>query len=101
LVSNEFSLYDKNFITLYKKRWSEEEYHKNLKQNKAIVKLPTRTVRTKSNDLFSAILAYVKMEKLEFTQHLNHFAIKSRIFLAFAKIVFIKLNALKVKGPVA
>jgi transposase len=31
LVSNDSSLSDDNFTTLYKKRWSVEEYHKNLK----------------------------------------------------------------------
>ena len=95
LVSNDFSLSDDDFTTLYKKRWSVEEYHKSLKQNAAIAKSPTRKVRTQSNHLFASILAYVKMEKLKFIQNLNHFAIKSKIYLAASKAAFNELNALK------
>lgn len=36
LVSNDFSLTDEDFSTIYKKRWNVEEYHKSLKQNAAI-----------------------------------------------------------------
>ena len=95
LVSNDFSLSDDDFTTLYKKRWSVEEYHKSLKQNAAIAKSPTRTVKTQSNHLFASILAYVKMEKLKFIHHLNHFAIKSKIYLAASKAAFNELNALR------
>jgi len=95
LVSNDFSLSDDGFTTLYKKRWSVEEYHKSLKQNAAIAKSPTRTVRTQSNHLFASILAYVKMEKLKFIQNLNHFAIKSKIYLAATKAAFNELSALR------
>ena len=95
LVSNDFGLPDDGFTTLYKKRWSVEEYHKSLKQNAAIAKSPTRTVRTQGNHLFASILAYVKMEKLKFVQQLNHFAIKSKIYLAATKAAFKELEALK------
>lgn len=95
LVSNDFSLSDDNFATLYKKRWSVEEYHKSLKQNAAVAKSPTRKVKTQSNHLFASILAYVKMEKLKFVQQLNHFAIKSKIYLAATKAAFNELNALR------
>ena len=95
LVSNDFSLSDDDFTTLYKKRWSVEEYHKSLKQNAAIAKSPSRTVRTQSNHLFASILAYVKLEKLKFIQQLNHFAIKSKIYLAATKAAFKELFALR------
>lgn len=42
LISNDFSLSNDNFDTLYKKRWSVEEYHKSLKQNTAIAKSPKK-----------------------------------------------------------
>lgn len=101
LVSNDFSLSDDDFTVLYKKRWSVEEYHKSLKQNAAIAKSPTRTVKTQSNHLFAAILAYVKMEKLKFIQNLNHFAIKSKIYLAATKAAFDELNSLKASNSLA
>jgi len=95
LVSNDLSLSDDDFTTLYKKRWSVEEYHKSLKQNAAIAKSPTRTVKTQSNHIFAAIMAYVKLEKLKFDSHLNHFAMKSKIYLAANKAAFKELTALK------
>jgi len=97
LVSNDFSLSDDDFTTLYKKRWSVEEYHKSLKQNAAIAKSPTRRVKTQSNHIFASIMAYVKLEKLKFANQLNHFAMKSKIYLAANKAAFKELAVLKAK----
>ena len=101
LVSNDFSLSDDDFTTLYKKRWCVEEYHKSLKQNAAIAMSPSRKVKTQSNHLFASILAYVKLEKLKFIQQLNHFAIKSKIYLAATKAAFKELFALRTICDVA
>ena len=95
LVSNNFSLSDDDFTMLYKKRWSVEEYHKSLKQNAAIGKSPTRTIKTQSNHLFASILAYVKLEQLKFTNQMNHFAMKSKLYLAAIKAAFKELEILK------
>ena len=64
--------------TIYKKRWSVEEYHKRLKQNTAIAKSPTKVIKTQRNHLFAAILAYVKLEKLKFVNQLNHFTVNAK-----------------------
>ena len=101
LVSNDLSLPDDRFTTLFKKRWGVEEYHKSLKQNAAIGKSPTRTVKTQNNHLFAAILAYVKLEQLKFTTHLNHFAMKSKLYLAAIKAAFKELELLKQAQPTA
>ncbi len=101
LVSNDFSLSDDDFTTLYKKRWSVEEYHKSLKQNAAIAKSPTRIVKTQSNHIFASIMAYVKLEKLKFSSHLNHFAMKSKIYLAANKAAFKELAAIKANALTA
>lgn len=98
LVSNDFSLSDDDFTTLYKKRWSVEEYHKSLKQNAAIEKSPTRTVKTQSNHIFASIMAYVKLEKMKFSSKLNHFAMKSKIYLAANKAAFKELALLKAQS---
>ena len=95
LVSNDLDLSDDDFTTIYKKRWSVEEYHKSLKQNAAIAKSPTKVIKTQSNHLFASILAYVKLEKLKFINQLNHFAMKSKIYLAANKAAFNELIALK------
>ena len=80
LVSNDLSLTDEDFTTIYKKRWSVEEYHKSLKQNVGVAKSPTRTVNTQTNHLFCSILAYVKLEKLKLKTKLNHFELKAKIY---------------------
>ncbi len=98
LVSNDFSLSDDDFTTLYKKRWSVEEYHKSLKQNTGIAKSPTRIVKTQCNHIFASIMAYVKLEKLKFSSKLNHFAMKSKIYLAANKAAFNQLKLLKVNS---
>lgn len=99
LVSNDFNLSDDDFTTIYKKRWSVEEYHKSLKQNAAVAKSPTRTIKTQSNHFFAAILAYVKLEKLKFINQMNHFAMKSKIYLAAHKAAFNELLDLKKVKP--
>ena len=45
LVTNELTLTDEQFGTLYKKRWGVEEYHKSLKQNESIGSSPAHTER--------------------------------------------------------
>ena len=94
LVSNDFDLSADDFKTIYKKRWSVEEYHKSLKQNVGIGQSPTRTVQTQSAHLFASILAYVKYERLKFCKKLNHFAIKAKIYLAAMKAAFMELQKL-------
>ena len=79
LVTNNLELSSDDFETLYKKRWSVEEYHKSIKQNASVEKSPTHTERTQQNHLFASLLAYVKLEKLKFSNQMNHFALKSKI----------------------
>jgi hypothetical protein len=99
LVTNELTLTDKQFRTLYKKRWSVveplvREYHKSLKQNASIGNSPAHTERTQSNHIFASILGYVKLEKLKQATNLNHFAMKAKIYMASmmtAKVTFQEL----------
>jgi hypothetical protein len=94
LVTNELTLTNKQFMTLYKKRWGVEEYHKSLKQNASIGNSPAHTERTQSNHIFAAILGYVKLEKLKQATNLNHFALKAKIYMASlmtAKVTFQEL----------
>lgn len=97
LVSNQLDLSADQFITLYKKRWSVEEYHKSIKQNASIAKSPARKVKTQSNHLFASIFAYVKLEQLRFAHALKHFALKTKIYQAALKAAFKELASLKSK----
>jgi hypothetical protein len=101
LVSNNLELSTEEFKTLYKKRWSVEEYHKSLKQNVSLAKSPARTVTTQSNHLFASLLAYVKLERLKFAHKLNHFALNAKIYLVASKAAWnelYKINTLLVRN---
>lgn len=101
LVSNDFSLTDEQFTTIYKKRWGVEEYHKSLKQNVGIAKSPTRTVTTQSNHLYCAIWAYIKLEKLKLQTKLNHFQLKAKIYAQALKAAYAELANIHAQNPSA
>ena len=92
LVTNNLKLSSDDFETFYKKRWSVEEYHKSIKQNAGAEKSPTRTERTQQNHLFASMLAYVKLEKLKFINNMNHFALKTKLYIVAVKAAFKELN---------
>lgn len=94
LVSNDLTLSNTQFENTYKRRWSVEEYHKSLKQNTAIAKSPTRTVKTQSNHIFCSIIAYIKLEKLKLKTKLNHFAMKTKIQITATQEAMKKLQEL-------
>jgi IS4 transposase len=95
LVSNDLNLSAEKIQTLYKKRWSVEEYHKSLKQNTSLAKSPTRTVTTQTSHLFASLLAYVKLEKIKFVHKLNHFALKTKVYFFALKMAWLQINNLK------
>ena len=85
LVSNDSALDFDDIVDLYHKRWKIEEYHKSMKQNASLEKSPTKVVRTQSNHIFASIYAYVKLELLRVKTSLNHFALKSKIYIKALK----------------
>ena len=94
LVSNDLTLTDEQFKTLYKKRWGVEEYHKSLKQNASIGNSPAHTERTQSNHIFAAIYGYIKLEKLRLGTTFNHFALKTKIYMASMKTAIAEFQEL-------
>jgi len=95
LVSNDLNLSANDFSTTYQKRWKVEEFHKSMKQNASFAKSPTRTIHTQSNHIFCAIWAYVKLEKLKFQTHLNHFQLKAKLYLNATKAALDELNRIR------
>lgn len=82
LVTSDLSL-DYDAITiLYQKRWKIEEYHKSMKQNASLEKSPTQTFNSQTNHFFAALWAYFKLELMKVKTKLNHFALKSKIYMA-------------------
>jgi len=84
-------------ITTYQKRWGVEEYHKSLKQNTAVAKAPVKTMATQANHLFASICAFVKLERLKISENMNHFALKTKLYIKATQAAFQELAALKLK----
>ena len=81
LVSSDLNLSYEQIATIYKRRWSVEVYHKSVKSNASFAKSPTKIVQTQVNHFMLSILAYVKLEWLQLRNNLNHFAMKSKIYI--------------------
>ena len=80
---------------IYRKRWKVETYHKTLKGNAALAKPPGKTVRTQSNHCFMAICSACRLEWTSMTHQMNHFALRTRIYLKAIRHAFDELQLLK------
>ena len=98
LVSSDVTLDYEQLTTIYKRRWKVEEYHKSLKSNASLAKSPTKTIRTQSNHCFASIYAFVKLERLKMATSMNHFALRSRMYLKAVRAAFGELQTLRVPG---
>jgi|SRR5579864_993598 len=97
LVTSDTTLSAEQMMSLYQKRWKVEEYHKSLKSNLGFAKSPTKTIRTQSNHIFACLAAFIKMERLRMSSHLNHFAMKAQLYQAALASAFQQLQVLKAK----
>ena len=95
LVSSDIDLNYTDLTTNYKKRWNVECYHKSIKSNCSLAKSPTRTVKTQNNHFFMSIYSFFKLECLKIKTKMNHFALKSKIYLTALKNAFKELDILK------
>jgi hypothetical protein len=81
--------------TIYKKRWNVEVYHKSLKSNAALAKSPARRVNAQSNHIFASVITVFKMECLKIKTKMNHFALKSKLYLKAVRSAFDELRQLQ------
>ncbi len=95
LVTSDTTLGSDAITTIYRTRWNVEPYHKSLKQNASLEKSPTQTVTTQTNHVFGALCGYIKLELLKGTTKLNHFALKSKLYLRALRIAFDTLQTLQ------
>lgn len=94
LACSDLNLSYEQITTIYKKRWGVEEYHKSVKSNASFAKSPTHTIKTQCNHFMLSILAYVKLEWLKQRNHMNHFAMKTKIYQAALKAAHDELKKL-------
>lgn len=95
LVTSDVTLDATHLTTIYQKRWKIEEYHRSLKQNASLDKSPTRTVTTQTNHFFAALCAFIKLEWLRTQTKLNHYALKSKIYLSALRSAFQSLHSME------
>lgn len=101
LISNDLELSGSDLYSVYQKRWVIEEYHKSIKQNAALAKSPTKVIKTQSNHIYCSILAFVKLEKLKIASTLNHFALKTKLFINATKSAMAELTKFKLMPNLA
>jgi len=95
LVTSDLELTYTGVTTIYSKRWNVEPYHKSLKQNASLSKSPTKTVTTQSNHVFASVCAYIKLEMLKMTTKVNHFALKSKLYMRALRTAFDALDEMQ------
>jgi hypothetical protein len=95
LVTSDTTLSYDDMVCIYRKRWNVEPYHKSLKQNASLEKSPTRTVVTQTNHFFAALCSYIKLELLRVATKLNHFALKSKLYMQALQAAFNVLRELQ------
>lgn len=98
LVTSDPTLTADGIATRYRTQWHVEPYHKSLKQNAALAKSPTHTVRTQTNHFFGALCGYIKLELLKVKTKQNHFALKLKLYLRATQVAF---DALRQLAPVS
>lgn len=81
--------------TIYQKRWNVEVFHKSLKSNVSLGKSPARRINAQANHIFASIVAVFKMECLKIKTKLNHFALRSKLYLKAIRSAFDELQKLK------
>jgi len=81
LVASDLTLEASQMIGIYQKRWKTEEYHKSIKQCSSLGRSAAHTSETQQAHCIAAIINYVKLEKLNFKNRMNHFALKSQIWV--------------------
>lgn len=94
LVSSDTTLSFDDLTTSYQRRWQVECYHKSLKQNVSLEKSPTQTQTTQTNHFFAALCGFVKLEMLEVDSKMNHFALKSKLYIKALHSAFDTLRQL-------
>jgi len=95
LVTNDLTLDAQSMSKLYKRRWSVEEYHSSIKGNTSLAASPTKTKRTQKNHVFASIYSYVRLETLRLSTKLNHFALKTKLYIKAIQASFAELQKFK------
>jgi len=95
LVTDDRTLDSAGLFGVYQRRWTIEPYHKSLKQNASLERSPTQTVRTQTNHFFASLCGYIKLELMRVSTNINHFALKSKLYLNALRAAYDTLRQLQ------
>jgi hypothetical protein len=95
LVTSDTRLSHERITAIYQRRWKVETYHQSLKQNASLAKSPTKTETTQTNHFFASLYAFVKLETLKQTTSLNHYALKTKLYVSALQSAFRELQRLQ------
>ncbi len=99
LCSSDLSLGASALFAIYQKRWKVEEDHKSLKSHAALAKSPTKLPHTQQNHIFASLVAFLKLESDRTQTHLNHCALKAKLYHGAIQAAFAQLQELKARHP--
>jgi len=94
-ASSDTTLTYEQITAICRKRRNVECYHKSLKQNVSPEKSPAQTVTTQKNHFFASLCGYVKLEMLKISNNLNHFALKTKIYISSLQSAYAELQKLQ------
>jgi hypothetical protein len=94
LVSSATTLTFDDLTTTSQKRWQGECSHKSLKQTVSLEKSPPQTATTQTNHFFAALCGLIKLELRKVDTKLNHFALKSKLYINALHSAFSTLREL-------
>lgn len=95
VATSDTGLSGTDIFDVYQKRWSIEEYHQSIKSHTGLELSPTKTARTRGNHCFASLYAYFKLERLDRSRQLNHFALKSKPYFKALQASFQELRRLQ------
>ena len=95
LVTDDLTLDANQMDALYQKRWGVEEFHASIKGNTSLAASPTKTKRSQKNHVFASVYAFVKLERLRVDVNLNHFALRSKLYIKALQASFAELKRLQ------
>jgi hypothetical protein len=94
LAYTDLNLSYEQITTVYKKRWSVEEYHQSIKSNTGFVQSHIKNIKTQTNHFVLSIVVYLKLERLKQRTGTNHFAMKNKIYLVAQQAAYLQLKKL-------
>lgn len=98
LATSDLTLNSEQITTIYKKRWTVEQYHQSLKGNASIAKSPAKRIQTQKAHLLAALYAFVKLERISAKLSRNHHELKSAIYFHGLQSALEKLHQLQAKA---